>query len=203
MQKTHLFFKSFIKKGFILLVLFFSFSSLALNQEEEAFLKAAQEGDLEAVNFYIKKSKTQEIDINVKDQKEGWTALYWATYYDYPKIVKALVEAGADVNATENYDSTALILAAEFNRLEIVEILVDVSEIKMNAQDFYGMTALIRAAYRNHPEIVTVIVNTQGTEVNITDDEGMTALDRAQESFKTGIQASLKQAGGKRSKDLL
>ena len=57
--------------------------------------QAVKEKDLETIELLIKKG----VDVNSKD-KSGKTPLYWAAEYGRTNVVKLLLKAGADVNAT-------------------------------------------------------------------------------------------------------
>ena len=59
--------------------------------------------------------------------------------------VERLIEIGADVNAQDDYDMTALMWAANEGYTEIVELLIDAGA-DVNLQDEYGWTALMVAA---------------------------------------------------------
>ena len=66
---------------------------------------------------------------------------------DYGKLdcVKALIEAGADLNAKENDGWTALHLAARNGKLDCVKALIEAGA-DLNAQKNDGSTALHLAA---------------------------------------------------------
>jgi len=75
---------------------------------------AAGYNSLAVVNLLIR----AKADVKAKDDEE-WTALNFAVAYKHEdpeclEIVKALLAAGADVDAETNYDDTPLMQAAEF-----------------------------------------------------------------------------------------
>ena len=70
----------------------------------QELIEAAMRGDLAAVHDALNKGA----DINAKrDDREGATALMWAAYRDHIMIVAALLEHGADIDATDNFGDTA------------------------------------------------------------------------------------------------
>ena len=71
----------------------------------------------------------------------GSTPLMWASYRGHAGIVKALLAAGADVNAAKNNGWTALIYACFYGRLESARLLVAAKAL-VNARTTDGDTPL-------------------------------------------------------------
>ena len=69
------------------------------------------------------------------------------------EVVHFLLEAGMDIEATEEAGATALYLAAENGQLPVVQCLIDAGADK-NAADEAGATALYTAAQYGHAEVV-------------------------------------------------
>src|SRR5215475_1611911 len=69
-------------------------------------VEAAQQGDREAVRSLLQ----QHIDVNAL-QPDGTTALAWAAHRDDLPTAGLLIEAGANVNAANDYGVTPLWLA--------------------------------------------------------------------------------------------
>jgi hypothetical protein len=114
--------------AFILVTAFYS-STSATNEQTETTVSQSEiniheaviTGNLEAVKQYIKAGK----DLNVKEQMGGSTALTTAAVFGKTEIALALIDAGADVNITNNEGSTPLHSAAFFCRTEIVKALLE------------------------------------------------------------------------------
>ncbi|HEV7858414.1 MAG TPA: ankyrin repeat domain-containing protein [Pyrinomonadaceae bacterium] len=70
--------------------------------------------------------------------------------------VQALVESGADVNATDLFGNTPLIYAAAGGHLHLVRWLV-MNSVRVNAKNQIGMTALQRAETQGHTEVVMLL----------------------------------------------
>ena len=68
-------------------------------------------------------------------------------------MVHFLLEAGMDIEATEEAGATALYLAAENGQLPVVQCLIDAGADK-NAADEAGATALYTAAQYGHADVV-------------------------------------------------
>lgn len=74
-------------------------------------MKAAKAGNEWQIKLLIK----SDADLNIKD-KDGWTALMYAVrYQESVGVVNLLINGGADVKAKNNYDSSALLIAACYN----------------------------------------------------------------------------------------
>lgn len=87
----------------------------------EQLLEAAGMGDTAIVQALVDTA----VDINVKDRTFGYTPLIVAARQGHIDIVQILLERGADVEATDNYGSTALYWAKKNQREEIVQLLLE------------------------------------------------------------------------------
>ncbi|MBQ6981541.1 MAG: ankyrin repeat domain-containing protein [Synergistaceae bacterium] len=95
----------------------------------------------------------------------------------YEKIIQALDE-GANPNATNNNNTTALMMAAQFNKnARAVKALITAGA-KLNEQNHRGNTALMYAAMRNTPEVVRAIYDA-GADIELVNSEGKKAADYA------------------------
>ncbi len=72
------------------------------------------------------------------------------------EILEMLIEAGADVNAKDDWGNTALIKACKSGYKKIVELLL-YYEADVNAKNDWGNTALMVASERGHEEIVQLL----------------------------------------------
>src|SRR6185503_18986951 len=95
--------KTFGAIGAILLLVA---SSLAASKSPLA--DAAEKSDRSTLRTLLK----QQADVNAP-QPDGMTALHWAAYRDDFEITRALIEAKANVKATNNYGVTPLSLACQ------------------------------------------------------------------------------------------
>ena len=125
----------------------------------------------------------------------GIALLYATAYSDDPKVVKALIAAGADVNAKGKNDITPLMKAVLRNRFEVVKELV-YAGADVNAKEKYGVTALMYAARHDHaerrydmPKIVVFLIDA-GADVNAKDENGNTAETYAQGNIEAGMALS-------------
>lgn len=159
------------------------------SQTEESMTplhKAAAHGQLAVVKTLL--MKPHKADINAECEG-GWTPLHLASCgrhtptldlatdamedagtepakVDEASVVRMLLSAGADVNQISRASKTALHLAAESGRRDIVEALLEEKNIKLALKDDHGNTALLNAA-RNDQEKTTVQLLAPWTQQHI------------------------------------
>jgi ankyrin repeat protein len=73
------------------------------------------------------------------------------------KNVETCIAAGADLEARDNENMTALMRAAEKGYSDIARILIDAGA-DISAKDKFGCTAFFKAADKNHVDIVKMLV---------------------------------------------
>lgn len=110
--------------------------------------KAVSTGNAEILNFIIKNLRGK-LSIDCCTNFDKLTALHQAAYNGQLPIVKILVNAGADVNAKTNTNTTPLHLAAIKNHEKVIKYLIK-SYANVDAQDNYQRTALHYAAIYGH-----------------------------------------------------
>lgn len=89
--------------------------------------------------------------------------------------VKLLINRGiVHVDKRTSYKKTALAMACEKNRIEIVSFLLEMGA-DVNVIDSYGNTPLLYACKKNNREIVSLLLNA-GASVNVKDDNNISPL---------------------------
>lgn len=106
-------------------------------------------------------------------------------------LVKALVDAGADVNRTA-VGAPPLVLACGTRQLEVVKLLLD-HKANVNSTASTGYTPLLLAAKEGPAELVQLLL-ARGADVGRKLPHGETALDLAVEHQQTASVALLKAA---------
>jgi Ankyrin repeats (3 copies)/Ankyrin repeat len=128
----------------------------------------------------------------------GWTPLMIAAAEGHAETVSALVEAGANVNATNALGRTALTFASSYGLAAIVKVLLDHhADPNIIPKDSTGWTAVIAAAHNGHLEVVRLLLD-HGADVSIQDKQGRTALAWAQAQGHADVALALREAAAKK-----
>jgi ankyrin repeat protein len=88
---------------------------------ETPLMTCAHTGNIEAVRMLL----AHGVDVNAKEPIQNQTALMWAAAEQHASVVKALIEAHADVKAHTKTGFTALHFAAREGDLESARALLD------------------------------------------------------------------------------
>jgi ankyrin repeat protein len=168
--------------------------------------EAARDGNIEAVKQHL----IAGTNINEKDDIWGQRPLHQAIAAGHAEIAKLLIESGANVNATNNFNATPLGLAADKSE-SIVKLLID-NGADVNAKNTMGTTALHGAASSGN-KIVAELLIANGADVNAKFQGFETPLDSAEElagdetpemlAAKKEIANLLRKLGGKTGIELM
>ncbi|MFE7419635.1 ankyrin repeat domain-containing protein [Rhodococcus sp. NPDC057529] len=101
-------------------------------------------------------------------------ALFDAVARDDASAVRALLDAGADVNAKNAREDSAFLYAGAEGLNEILALTLD-HGADVTSTNRFGGTALIPAAEHGHVETVRMLIEA-GVPVNHVNDPGWTAL---------------------------
>jgi hypothetical protein len=119
-------------------------------------IHAAQKGDLRRVRALL----GSHVDVNSRlngNLDGGTTALIEASRAGHRDVVKALLDAGADLEIGKGKWGTALVQAAETGQLETVWALIG-ANADLNAADQQGTTALMAAAQAGYEKVVAALI---------------------------------------------
>ena len=89
----------------------------------------------------------------------GRTALLAATHGNHVAVARALIAAGADVNAKDDIEDSPFLYAGAEGRIEILKMTL-AAGADLKSTNRYGGTALIPAAHHGHPEAVRILLGT-------------------------------------------
>lgn len=135
----------------------------------QEFLTAASANDVGKLITGLK----SRIPVDSADAS-GRTALMIATRSNAIDAARALIEAGADVNAKDDLHDSPYLYAGAEGRLEILKLTV-AAGADLNSVNRYGGTALIPAAHHGHTEVVRYLLTTE-TNIDHVNFLGWTAL---------------------------
>lgn len=117
------------------------------------------------------------------------------------EIALLLLNHGADVNgslSTSANSVPALVFAAGYENLAVVEFLL-ARGADVNAKAMpYGITALMAAASDGNAPIAKLLLE-KGARRDVTNDDGKTALDFAREKNHTAVAELLREAAERRN----
>jgi ankyrin repeat protein len=123
----------------------------------------------------LKTSLAKGVDVNTKDSR-GSTLLMHAAASGSPEAVKLLMEGGADVNAKNEVEATALILGA--GNPEKARLLVE-KGADVNAHSKLGRTPLMIASGCDGCSATVKLLLDKGADPNARDKQGNTAMAAA------------------------
>ena len=127
------------------------------------------------------------------DQVVG-TPLFWSAMYGRLEVVRALIEAGADVNAKTNNDVSPLYMCAQEGHLEVARALIEAGA-DVNAKGKYDRTPLHSSAEYGHLEVARLLID-NGADVNAKEDDmGRSPLFRSALNGHLEVVRALIQAG--------
>ncbi|KAM0258863.1 hypothetical protein ACHAPA_011065 [Fusarium lateritium] len=136
---------------------------------EHAALTALQPGRQDLLRILI----DGEVDILSRD-RNGWTLLHHAVWFDSVESIKLLIERGADVEAKTRTGDAVLHLAQS---AKAVETLVEL-EADLDALNCKDETPLISACINGLVDVVDQLLN-EGTVLTPKDSRKRTALHHA------------------------
>lgn len=121
-------------------------------------------------------------EVNARSSFQGNTALHNAARHGNGELIRLLVDAGANVNARNEYENTPLHVATKWgwhpesakpesstrNNAEVVEILIAAGS-DVHAQDFAGDTPLHGAAMAKDPGVIQALID-GGADISAKSD---------------------------------
>jgi ankyrin repeat protein len=122
----------------------------------DELMQAAHVGDLAEVQRLI----AAGADVNAVAEG-GWTALMKACYnaelkHGFADVAKALVDAGANIEAPIGYGVRPLMLAAGYGETAVVEVLLQAGADVL-AKNEGGFTALMMVKQKHYVDVVNLL----------------------------------------------
>lgn len=102
--------------------------------------------------------------------RQKWRALHYAAYFGHPETCRALIDAGATVDAMESsLRTTPLGFAAQRGHLECVKVLIEYGKADPEFVDKFGRTPLHVASINGHYDVAKYLVCNVGVDANTGD----------------------------------
>lgn len=108
-----------------------------MNDSDEKFLTACQDGNLEQVRYYLTSPELNILaDINVTDN-EGWTGLMKAAFNEDIEIMNYLLTSDelslhADINQLHPLDFNTLMISCFYEKIKSISYLINDYDIEIN-----------------------------------------------------------------------
>ena len=120
-----------------------------------------------------------------RKQSRGLTTWHEAVRSGDVDRVRAVLHAGADINALDEHGQTALMNAVYWGNLDIARVLIEAGA-KLNHTAKFHLTALFLAVIGNRPQLVKLLVDA-GADRNIEGSEGQYNLTPLEYARKRGF----------------
>jgi ankyrin repeat protein len=163
------------------------------DEQRREFIRAIVNGDTATVRTMLNRNN-RLLDLT----PDGRTPLLRAAGIGHERIVKLLLEAGADVNKADNNGNTPLYAAVYFGHERIVKLLLD-SGADINKANKFGNTPLMEAAAGGHKRIVKLLLDS-GADINKAYNNGWTPLFTAAREDNIEIVKLLLDSGADKNK---
>jgi len=136
---------------------------LVYDNEKINFILDIKDKNYKNIKSFI--SKYEDIDFTVKDKN---TPLFYAIDLENLKVVKLLIEHGANIYHLNNNLETALHIAVKRDNVKITRYLLE-QGIKISNKDCYGNTALFYAKENANNEIIELLNYYKKMETKVVD----------------------------------
>ncbi len=154
---------------------------ISLNKDQ--FFKALQEGNKELIDLFVRSN----FNIHMEDG-QGTPAILIAMKKGYTVIARILLNAGADINASDKMGITPLMLAcgkATQSYQDLAEMLIKKGAV-INVHDKLGYTPLLLSLSGGSAEIAELLIQ-KGADIYAQTKYGDTALSLAEKAENTKI----------------
>lgn len=109
------------------------------------------------------------------EDKQGLSALHWASWHGHDRLLRLVLESGCDVNSTDCRGATALHHATGTNNQGVFELLFEFGA-EVDAVDSLGNTPLHNAAICTDSTAVRALLR-KGADATVRNMEGKRASE--------------------------
>lgn len=131
--------------------------------DQSPIMTAAMLGREKLVSLFIKRNavvNALQNAANIVQWYSGYHALMLASMYGNTSCVRLLLEAGAEVNAENAFDETALTYTAFFGHVDCMQLLLKAGA-SANVKDHDNTSALYHASMNGRVEVVRLLLEPQ------------------------------------------
>lgn len=164
-------------------------------KEIEELMEAAKDGDCKEIERIL----AMGVPVDAPGTAFGETALHISSSWGHTRAVELLIANRADVDSRDENGESALFKAAEWNRIETVQKLVDRGARIDLPVKRSKMTALMVAAKLGHKDVCVLLIQ-EGASVRMADSNGQTAIDVANTANQQYALTAMQEAVDKRRK---
>ncbi|MDD3147754.1 MAG: ankyrin repeat domain-containing protein [Candidatus Riflebacteria bacterium] len=165
-----------------------------INENDETGLtllfKAIQNDNFAAVEMLIEKDS----DLHRCEAVQGASPLLIAVNLGNPRIVKALLDGGADPEIKGIFGATPLIRAVIEEHYDVLALLLEYG-VLLDRRDDSGNTALMHAVEDGSIEAVKSLISA-GADLNMKNQAGLTLLQIAEDAEEPELVEFFKQLNG-------
>lgn len=157
---------------------------------DEKLLKCVRNGEFDLADALIREGA------NIAGAGNGCPLIHVAAANNHVRMVRLLIEAGADVNEkSPGSGDSALHCAADANSVEIASMLLE-RGADVDARNAFGSSPILRAAAaRSDSSDLTALLLDRGAAAGAADADGVTALHRAASSDSVATAMLLIERG--------
>ncbi len=159
------------------------------NLTNAPLLRAAQVGNVESVEFLLKKNP-ELLNYKMNNQIFGFTVLTHAAKHGKTNVVKYLLQQGADPSIPDPANSLPLHHAADKGHLEIAKMLIEKKADSINVKGHQRATPLCVASRAGNLDMVQFLLNS-GADATIHDGNGYLPLHWATQNKHLEIVKTL------------
>jgi ankyrin repeat protein len=153
-------------------------------------LMASEEGWYGLVSILL--DRTPASFRNARDI-DGWTPLSKACFNNHIKVVKLLLDNGADANVSIGEGWTPLHTAANQGHVEVVRLLL-LNGADIDSHDQSGRTPLNSAMSKNHFDVVETLLK-EGADLDVCDESAKELFNNASRAGSIGVVQLLLERG--------
>jgi ankyrin repeat protein len=170
----------------------FAVDILKINKQKLDIFEAASIGDTAIISQLLDKTPNLLNSFST----DGFTALGLASFFGHLKVVRLLLDKGANPNIASNnqFKVAPIHSACTISHFEVTELLIK-HRADVNAKQMQGVTPLHSTAHNGQTQLSKLLID-NGANINAKMDNGQTPLFTAKEkNFQETAELIIKHGG--------